>query len=97
MVLTGVPASVFRATVMSIVLIIAFLSNRSTNLINSISIAALIILVINPNEIYNPGFQLSFAAVLAIGILLPYMNQIIERWNVRNKFLDIFYYFVQYH
>jgi competence protein ComEC len=87
MVLTGVPASVFRATVMSIVLIIAFLSNRSTNLINSISIAALIILVINPNEIYNPGFQLSFAAVLAIGILLPYMNKIIENWNVKNKFL----------
>ena len=72
---------------MSVVLIIAFLSNRSTNLINSISIAALIILVINPNEIYNPGFQLSFAAVLAIGILLPYMNQIIEKWNVQNKFL----------
>jgi len=87
MLLTGVPPSVFRATVMSVVLIIAFLSNRSTNLINSISIAALIILVINPNEIYNPGFQLSFAAVLAIGILLPYMNQIIEKWNVQNKFL----------
>jgi competence protein ComEC len=87
MLITGVPPSVFRATVMAIILTIAILSNRSTNLINSISIAALIILIINPNEIYNPGFQLSFAAVLAIGILLPYMNQIIEKWNVRNKFL----------
>ncbi len=74
MFITGVPPSVFRATVMTIVVIIAFLSNRSTNLINSISIAAVIILVINPNEIYNPGFQLSFAAVLAIGIILPYIN-----------------------
>ncbi|HSW56052.1 MAG TPA: DNA internalization-related competence protein ComEC/Rec2 [Ignavibacteriaceae bacterium] len=87
MFITGVPPSVFRATVMTIVLIIAFLSNRSTNLINSISIAALIILVINPNEIYNPGFQLSFAAVLAIGIILPYINHLIEGWNVQNKFL----------
>jgi competence protein ComEC len=87
MLITGVPPSVFRATVMAIVLIVAFLSNRSTNLINSISIAALIILIINPNEIYNPGFQLSFAAVLSIGILLPYMKQLIERWNVQNKLL----------
>ncbi|MDZ7623073.1 MAG: ComEC/Rec2 family competence protein [Ignavibacteriaceae bacterium] len=87
MFITGVPPSVFRATVMTIVLIIAFLSNRSTNLINSISIAALIILLINPNEIYNPGFQLSFAAVIAIGIILPYINHLIEGWNVQNKFL----------
>ena len=87
MLITGVPPSVSRATVMAIVLIIAFLSNRSTNLINSISIAAVIILIINPNEIYNPGFQLSFAAVMAIGILLPYLNQIIEKRNVPNKIL----------
>lgn len=94
MFITGVPPSVFRATVMTIVLIIAFLSNRSTNLINSISIAALIILVINPNEIYNPGFQLSFAAVLAIGIILPYINHLIEGWNVQNKFLRYILVFV---
>lgn len=87
MLITGVPPSVFRATIMAIVLLAAFLSNRSTNLINSISIAALIILIINPNEIYNPGFQLSFAAVLAIGIILPYMNQMIESWNIQNKIL----------
>lgn len=87
MLLTGVPPSVFRATVMAVAVIIALLTNRSTNLINSISIAALIILVINPNEIYNPGFQLSFAAVLAIGIILPYLNQIVDGWDVQNKLL----------
>jgi competence protein ComEC len=87
MFLTGIPPSVFRATVMAIVLIVAFLSNRSTNLINSISIAALIILLISPNEIYNPGFQLSFTAVLAIALILPYTNQVIENWNVQNKIL----------
>jgi competence protein ComEC len=86
MFITGVPPSVFRATVMSIVLIIALLTNRSTNLINSISIAALIILIINPNEIYNPGFQLSFAAVLAIALLLPYFNYLIDKWNIQNNF-----------
>ncbi|MCZ7613142.1 MAG: ComEC/Rec2 family competence protein [Ignavibacteriaceae bacterium] len=87
MLLTGIPPSVFRATVMSIVFILAFLSNRSTNIFNSISIAALFILVINPNELYNPGFQLSFAAVLAIAIILPYLNQFIDGWNIQNKFI----------
>jgi competence protein ComEC len=86
MLITGVPPSVFRATVMATVLIMAILANRSTNLINSISIAALIILILNPNEIYNPGFQLSFAAVLAIGIILPYMNILIDEWNIQNRF-----------
>lgn len=87
MVITGTPPSVFRATVMAVVFIIAYLSGRSTNLINSISIAAFLILVLNPNEIYNPGFQLSFAAVLSIAILLPYMRQLLDQWNIKNKFL----------
>jgi competence protein ComEC len=87
MLITGVPPSVFRATVMAIVLIIAFISNRSTNLINSISIAALIILIINPGEIYHPGFQLSFSAVLSIAIILPYLNRAVIGWNIQNKIL----------
>jgi competence protein ComEC len=85
MLITGVPPSVFRATVMATVLIIAFMANRSTNLLNSISIAAVIILIINPNELFNPGFQLSFSAVLAIGIILPHLNELINSWNIRNK------------
>jgi len=85
MLITGIPPSVFRATVMAIIIILAILMNRSTNLINSISIAAIIVLVFNPNEIYNPGFQLSFSAVLAIGIILPYMNSLLDKWNFKNR------------
>jgi competence protein ComEC len=88
MFITGVPPSVFRATLMAIILILAFLSNRSTNIINSISIAAFIILIINPNEIYNPGFQLSFSAVLAIGILYPYFQRIIFNLHLNHKWIE---------
>ncbi len=88
MFLTGVPPSVFRATLMTVVIIIAFLSNRTTNIINSISIAAFIILLINPNEIYNPGFQLSFSAVLAIGILHPYFKKIIYKLRLKQKWIE---------
>ncbi|MCK7517666.1 MAG: ComEC/Rec2 family competence protein [Ignavibacteriales bacterium] len=88
MFLTGVPPSVFRATLMAVVIIIAFLSNRSTNIINSISIAAFIILILNPNEIYNPGFQLSFSAVLAIGILYPYFQKMIYKLHLKHKWVE---------
>ncbi len=88
MFLTGVPPSVLRATLMAVVIILAFLSNRTTNIINSIAIAAFIILLIKPNEIYNPGFQLSFAAVLAIGILYPYFKKIIFNLRLKQKWIE---------
>ncbi len=88
MFLTGVPPSVFRATLMAIIIIFAFLSNRSTNIINSISIAAFIILLLNPTEIYNPGFQLSFSAVLAIGILYPFFQKIIYKLHLKHKWVE---------
>ena len=88
MFLTGVPPSVFRATLMTVVIILSFLSNRTTNIINSISIAAFIILLINPNEIYNPGFQLSFSAVLAIGILHPYFKKIIYKLHLKQRWIE---------
>ena len=94
MFITGVPPSVFRATVMSIVIIVAYLSNRSTNLVNSISIAALIILIINPNEIYNPGFQLSFAAVLSIALVYPFLEKVINGWNVQSRYIKYIFLFM---
>jgi len=87
MILTGVPPSVFRATVMALVIIVAFLANRSTNIFNSLAIAALLILIINPDEIYSPGFQLSFSAVTAIGVIYPIISRLINRFNVQSKFV----------
>lgn len=87
MFITGTPPSVFRATIMALVILFAFLSNRSTSLLNSISLAALIILLVDPNEIYNPGFQLSFSAVLAIGTIFPIIEKEIKRLNITNKYL----------
>lgn len=87
MFITGIPASVFRATLMSVILIIAFLSGRSTNLLNSIAISAVIILLFKPNEIFNPGFQLSYSAVLSIAIIYPVIQKIILELSITNKYL----------
>ena len=94
MFLTGIPPSVFRATVMGIVIILAFLTNRSTNIFNSLTIAALIILVIIPGEIYSPGFQLSFSAVLAIAVIFPLINNFILASRLKSKFLKYIILFV---
>ena len=90
MCITGLPVSVFRASVMAIVIIIAFMLNRSTNLFNSLASAALIILIVNPYEIYSPGFQLSFSAVLSIGVIYPLVGNQINKFNIKNNFLKYF-------
>ncbi len=85
LVITGMPPSVFRASIMAIVFIIALLTNRSTNLFNALAIAALILLIIKPYDLFNPGFQLSFSAVLAIAAILPIIQTKIRKLNVQNK------------
>jgi len=70
-VLTGAPASVLRASIMAAILLITQLSNRSYNNFNTLALAAFILLVLNPNELFNPGFQLSFSAVFSILYFYP--------------------------
>ncbi|MBU0474421.1 MAG: DNA internalization-related competence protein ComEC/Rec2 [Bacteroidetes bacterium] len=82
--ITNSPASVFRATIMIVVMFLIYLSNRNYNSVNALAIAALILLLINPNEIFNPGFQLSFSAVLSILVVYPILS---EKITTQNKFL----------
>lgn len=86
MFITGIPPSVFRATLMAVIIIIAFMLNRSTNLFNSLALAALIILFIDPEQLYNPGFQLSFSAVLGIALVYPPLEKFIRGFNFKSKF-----------
>ena len=89
----GAPPSVVRASIMAIVIIIAKLTGRSSNLFNSLAIAALIILLINPNELFTPGFQLSFSAVLSIGIMYPILSKLFNTGSIQNRY---FKYTVQF-
>ena len=82
--LTGSTPSVFRATIMVVVMLLIYLSNRSYNSLNALAIAALILLLLNPAEIFNPGFQLSFSAVLSILIVYPILS---ERITTKNRVL----------
>jgi competence protein ComEC len=85
--ITGSPPSVVRASLMAVFVIVGFLTNRSTNIFNSLALSALIILLLDPSQLFNPGFQLSYAAVIGIAIFyLPVRPKIIES-NIKGDFL----------
>jgi len=78
--LTGWPASAVRAAIMASVLIIGWACRRPIDLLNSLFAAAIIILLWNPAQLFQPGFQLSFLVVLCIGVLLPRVRLKLRGW-----------------
>ncbi len=63
---TGSPPSIVRATIMGILFLISSLSERQINFYNTIGIAAMIILIIDSKQLFDPGFILSFSAVISM-------------------------------
>ncbi len=74
--LTGGSASVIRATIMAVILMGSFVFQRKFNIYNSIAVAALIILILDSRQIFSPGFQLSFVAVISIVVLYPKISNL---------------------
>ena len=65
---------IIRAVIMFAIYSAGYLINRDTDTLNSLSIAALAILLANPKELHDPGFQLSFVSVASIVIFTPRLN-----------------------
>lgn len=85
---TGAPASIIRATVMGSLLLISGLMQRKTNFYNIIGISVLIILVYESKQIFDPGFILSFSAVLSMVIFYEKLDTVILQRieNSKSKF-----------
>jgi len=82
MLLTGSSASVVRATIMCVVFFTGLLLGRPVDLYNSLGVAALIILIANPKDLFDIGFQLSFIAVLSMVYLTPRLMMLVKKdWN----------------
>lgn len=64
----GPQPSVLRAAVMAVLVLAAVLLERDPSITNSLALAALAILAVRPGDLFDPGFQLSFAATLGIVI-----------------------------
>lgn len=76
--LTGARTPVIRATLMAIIFLAGFIIHRQINLYNSLSAAALVILLFNPQELFNVSFQLSFMSMISIIWLSPKIMTILS-------------------
>jgi competence protein ComEC len=62
----GAQPSVVRATLMATLVLAAVLLDREASVTNSLALGALAILAARPDDLFDPGFQLSFAATAGI-------------------------------
>jgi len=76
--LAGFTASVVRACLMIFIHIAGNHLNRRYDLISSTCVSMIIILAINPMQIYSAGFQMSFLAVITLGIMIPLIQKKIK-------------------
>jgi len=74
--------SVIRATAMACTFLLAVHFDRDRNLLNSLSFSAWSLLLLDPFWLFDPGFELSFLAVLAIAVVaLPWLREIAQPWR----------------
>ncbi|HEV2489047.1 MAG TPA: DNA internalization-related competence protein ComEC/Rec2 [Candidatus Acidoferrales bacterium] len=66
---------ILRAALMSAVFLCARLLFRRVALVNTVAVAALVLLIVKPEELSDPSFQLSFlAAGVIAGLAVPWMD-----------------------
>ncbi len=83
--ITGAPASVVRALVMTVIVLGGVLAQRTYQPLNALGAAALVLLGLDPDQLFDVGFQLSFAAVAGILTITPAINKMMPRRIRQNK------------
>lgn len=76
--LAGFPVSTKRAIIMAVALTASFVLNRGKDIYNTLTLAALVILLIYPYSLWETSFQLSFAAVFSIIYLVPRLEGLLN-------------------
>ena len=81
---TGWEASAVRASVMMTIVLGGWALKRPGDLLNSLAAAALVLLLVDPRQILEASFQLSFGVMLVIALMLPPLNAffdgLVNRW-----------------
>ena len=79
----------FRSVIMITILFIGYIINRPVSMVNSLFVAAVVILGINPQALFDVGFILSFVVVLGLLLFVPlFVNKIEEK---KSSVLNYFY------
>ncbi|MBX7156915.1 MAG: ComEC/Rec2 family competence protein [Verrucomicrobiae bacterium] len=84
---TGSQPSAIRAVIMASFLLIAWALDRPISLLQLMCSAAFVILLWNPLQLADVGFQLSFAVVLALILITPRIFNRLKKWGEPDPFL----------
>lgn len=87
-IIAGLSASVTRAVTMFSIVAIAMHKKRPTNIFNTLAISIFVLLLVKPMFLFDVGFQLSYAAVLAIVSIQPLLYKL---WQPPWKLMDYFW------
>ncbi|MFP4013618.1 MAG: ComEC/Rec2 family competence protein [Chitinispirillaceae bacterium] len=75
----GFIPSLFRATVMASFICMSLLIGKKNHILHSLSLAGAFWLLMFPHSLFEPGFQLSFAATAGIILLHPVLDELTPR------------------
>jgi len=89
MVITGFTASVTRACIMGIILLLSKITYRKLDFWNSIAIAVLINLIFNPYVINDIGFILSYCGVIGIILFGKNVDDILTKMKMNSKIVNL--------
>lgn len=87
--IAGMGVPIMRAVLMLSSFLVARLLYRDRSGLNATGFAALVVLALSPAALFEPGFQLTFLALLAItGISLPILERASAPYRSASKHLD---------
>ena len=78
-VISGPRLTAVRASLMLGVLVLSFAMGRERDTLNTLGLAAMVILIIFPVSLFEASFQFSFAAVIAIILIFPLLTDPVRR------------------
>jgi competence protein ComEC len=82
--IAGFQVSANRSMIMAITYLVSVVAGREKDPWSTLALAAIIVLSLDPNDLFNISFQLSFIAVIGIFWLSPYIYRF-----VKSKFDDL--------
>ncbi|MFY0661004.1 MAG: ComEC/Rec2 family competence protein [Shimia sp.] len=83
--LSGGAISTERAYIMTVVVLLAVLLDRRALTLRAVAMAAIVVLVLQPEALMGPGFQMSFAATAALVGVFGWLRD--RKWQMGPKWL----------
>ena len=77
--------SIFRAGIVGVLLCLTIYRRGRYNALNALALSAVVVLLIDPMDVFRPAFQYSFLAVLALMHLFPPVTRTIGSWFMRMR------------